>query len=162
MPPEDRRESEDFMPTNRYVRTRKPRSAMTALELRGMVTGCFWFDEAAESRKPELWHDHREEIEREWFSLQGLFSRCWAWWKFEAPEPRRRIGGEGIAATDTPDCPACAKKLSFGRPTVWDADYADETETWFETQRDYLIRLDLLTPEEKRILKTAAGGSGIQ
>jgi hypothetical protein len=171
------------MPTNRQLRTRKPKSAITAIEFEGLLTGTFWFNEPTEARMRELWTDHRVELETFWsqdpeqwkaagntptFGLPepgGPFSRCWAWWKFEAPEPRRRIGGEGIAAIDSADCPTWAKKLSFGRPTVWDDDYGDETETWFETQKDYLIRLDLLTVLERRELSksvvfTAAGGTG--
>jgi hypothetical protein len=144
---------------------------MTLLEFEGMLTGMFWLDDTTETRMRELWRDHRAELENyyaqdpeQWktagesktFGLPepaGVFLRCWAWWKYEAPEPRRRIAGEGIAAIDTDNCPEWANNLSFGCPTVWDDDYGDETETWFETEKNYLIRLKLLTPEEERILK---------
>jgi hypothetical protein len=116
-------------------------------------------------RSPEKmkrdWIKHRSNLMKQAHEKLGPGRRCWAWWKFEAPEPRKRIGGRGIAAIETPKCPQWARELSFGRPVVWDADYADATETWFESQRDYLIRLKLLTPEEKKILEsTASGGSG--
>jgi len=109
----------------------------------------------SEARMRLDWQANREELTRRCAEKFGPGRRPWAWWKFAAPEPRRRIGGEGVAAVDTAECPVWAKKWSWGRPVVWDNDYGDEPEGWFETQRDYLIRHNLLTPEEKRLLKVS-------
>jgi hypothetical protein len=123
-----------------------------------LLTGMSWGELAGGAFKtPEdearTWKQNRARLISRYQQKHGPFCRPWAWWKHDAPELRRRIGGEGVAAIDTDDCPEWAKdRVSFGRPVVWDDDYGDEVETWFETERDYLIRLNLLTPEEKKIL----------
>lgn len=86
--------------------------------------------------------------------------RPYAWWKFDAPERRRRINGK-LHPFDNPKRKAWIKRtinstgypsadfyvLSFGKPAVfcvpadWNAVY--------ETEADYLSRLGLLMPGEK-------------
>ena len=56
----------------------------------------------------EAWEELRAELLPE-FIASKPFSRPWAWWRFDAPEPRTT-----------------------------------------ESERDYLVRLDLLTDEERR------------
>lgn len=77
----------------------------------------------------------------------GPGHRPWGWWAFEAPEPRKRVGGTG-EPSDRPWCPA--PRLSFGRPAVWETWNADDPPR-FETEAAYLDRLDLwLAGERKR------------
>lgn len=75
--------------------------------------------------------------------------RCWAWWEFSAPEPRRRVkvGGvvvmpDSMTALIGPEYP-----LSFGLPRAWIYAPSDVPNV-FETEREYLARLRLRTASE--------------
>jgi hypothetical protein len=157
---------------SRKLRVAKPRQELTLLQRQGLLTGDYWSasEELTGEAEREAWMANRDELLGYWLQDAaewaraggksdwgypepgGPFTRPAAWWKYESREPRKRIGGEGIAAIDSDACPDWAAKLSFGHPTVWDDDYGDEVESWYETERDYLIRLKLLTPAEKQIL----------
>lgn len=67
--------------------------------------------------------------------------RCWAWWRFDAPEFRRQVnpGPEIVAG-----CP-----MYFGRPQCYRGVPPDDM---FESEPSYLIRLGLLTADEKRFM----------
>lgn len=145
---------------------RKFRAAKETRELNvtqrfALLTGTVWFyqeDFKTEEEREAAWYDYREELMTYWAQDPdggkwdefanpqpgGPFTRCWAWWKFESKEPRRRIGGNGI---DYPE-----QGLSFGVPHTFADDYGDDGPQ-YESERDYLIRLNLLTAEEKRVLK---------
>lgn len=85
-----------------------------------------------------VWEDHgREFLEK--YVAQHPGRRPFAWWRFEAPEPRRRLGGTG-----TPISP----QLFFGMPSVYGEDYDTANPPKFESQAAYLRRLHLLRPDE--------------
>ena len=69
----------------------------------------------------------------------GPGTRPWGWWQYDAPEPRRRITGQGEPAEGSP--------LAFGIPTRWRSIDPDDPPR-YETERAYLERLDLLTPAD--------------
>lgn len=85
----------------------------------------------------DAWMAMRDEILPAWIA-EHPGCRPWAWWVFDAPERRRCISGQHPY-----DDPAWRgeKRLTFGKPS-W------HTFAQFESQVQYLHRLDLLTPAE--------------
>jgi hypothetical protein len=104
----------------------------------------------------EAWNDVRDEALVDWVR-EHAGTRPSAWWKFDAPQPRRRLGGIG----DT-----CAAGFDLGMPRWWTTpalarhsrfvavDAADPPR--FESEAAYLERLGLLPPGEKGRLTPAA------
>jgi hypothetical protein len=109
----------------------------------------------------ELWAEYRESILAWWVKTNpGSRPRCW--WRFEAPEPRKRVGGRGALWSERwgrePYLP------EFGLPSadgfVTDDDRAATAEGYeaadpanpplFESQAAYLKRLGLFAPGEER------------
>jgi hypothetical protein len=82
------------------------------------------------------WERLREDLLLEHTSLHPG-QRPWGWWRWESPEPRRRVG-DGPAAV--PGCP-----LWFGTPSQHRGMPPDNM---YEPERDYLQRLRLLLPHE--------------
>jgi hypothetical protein len=103
------------------------RDALTELHIHGAPAGANHWTEHTISPKP--------------------FTRPWAWWWFDAPEPLRDFGVE-------PEPDPCASGvtgyLHFGLShPFWTISSQQES------QLDYLRRLDLLTDYEQNLLKVA-------
>ena len=77
------------------------------------VYNYLWSSEAQE----ELWETHRDEVLREWLKEYEAGTRPFAWWKWDAPEPRRRVGGTGDTAQDARL--NIKPEFSFGIPDRW-------------------------------------------
>jgi hypothetical protein len=78
-------------------------------------------------------------------------SRPWAWWRFEAPEPRRRVGGQGEQQAGIHD------EGAFGLPGYWNEETLDADDPpVFESEASYLERHGLLTTSERGRLKADA------
>ncbi len=86
------------------------------------------------------WFRHRASLMREHISKKPG-TRPWAWWLYESKEPRRLLSGK---AWD------CSEKLSMGKPSLYERDENDLPH--WEWQSEYLKRLNLLTPDERRAL----------
>ena len=130
----------------------------------------------------QWWLDHRDEILPE-FIRAHPGCRPFAWWRFDAPEPRRRLGGIGTPAHELL---AYAPNLRFGIPARWvepsDVAYYNglavdingrpigteyrpghfrgraidpDNPPRFESEAAYLDRLNLLMPEERAALPHA-------
>ena len=112
------------------------------------------------------WEELREIVLRQWVA-QHPMSRPWAWWHFDAPERRQRING--VHPHDNPErqrhCtqweaehPHVARqhayKLWYGRPSC--LCIRDDFDARYESQREYLTRLNLLTDHELAALKAAS------
>lgn len=82
------------------------------------------------------WKKHKKQLMK-LEPFQAL--RCWGWWHYEAPEPRRQISGPK---------PLEDNSLDQGIPALWE-DYEQAKNAVFESEYAYLDRLDLLTPEDK-------------
>ena len=137
----------------------KFRSEVGLAELRGLVTGHFFFTKLCEERgdketKKELYDAVKDDLVPAHAHYRpGL--RPWAWWQWDAPELRHAVGRYCIDAGhgdkcdgshDThPDLPEPVKTY-FGTPSVGDGNI-------YEDEYAYLERLDLLLPEEKGIFK---------
>lgn len=95
----------------------------------------------------QLWEQYRRKIMPIWIDvLPGC--RPWAFWEYDAPERRKAIEGVCIY-TRRPDT---YKRYSFGIPTL--ADYEPDgtpIDATYESEADYLARLDLLTEQEKAL-----------
>jgi len=80
----------------------------------------------------------------------ALFARPEAWWRYESPEPRRMLAGDP-AAIIPEDGLIKGVPRSYRSREAWD-------QMVFETERDFLIRHDLLTDLEKKQLKAEKKG----
>ena len=148
------------MPANR-VRTRRSRTPGYEVRHRyqiltgGDFFGAYGEGEHFDHRTAQVhWQEHRAELLAYWTqpfeawrrehgqtSFEnpepgGPGTRPWAWWEFEAPGPRRRVGGTGAALPDAP--------LSFGCPVWYDGDYLIADPPRYEPERAYLTRHGLL------------------
>jgi hypothetical protein len=103
----------------------------------------------------EMYEAHADKIESSWRKKKGLFKRTWSWWRWAAPEARRRIvSGSMVAAVDEAAAPdwARAKGVSFGVPNVFQPSEGLRVESQFA----FLLRhRELLTSEEA---EAVAGG----
>jgi len=126
----------------------------------------FFYPRDDDDGQQVAWQEHKTAIMRTWIA-KSPGSRCWAWWKFEAPEIRRRIGGTGTCAHDTL---SYKPEFEFGMPTHWTDKFdekfcrkmktkkkiiaidADDRPT-YESEATYLRRLDLLSEAEMKKLK---------
>jgi len=110
----------------------------------------------------EAWQELRTEQMAKWI-VDHPFTRPFAWWKFDAPEYRWRIDGPphpfehpdwlaSVATTEAqyPGFRERAMSLYFGRPaiTAIPGDFGAKYESDF----DYLMRLDLLTLQERTLI----------
>lgn len=75
-------------------------------------------------------------------------ARPWAWWMFDALEPRRLLAGPGSCywKTKTFDW-----RETFGAPTAY-AGHDFTEPSVYETELEYLTRLNLLTDAERTAL----------
>ena len=102
------------------------------------------------------WDRHRDVVLVAWIRKHPG-TRPQAWWEFDAPEPRRRLGGKG---TPCHGVLAHAARYASGIPEDWIADFwivdqgvkaerfdADDAPV-FESQAAYLRRLRLLHERE--------------
>jgi hypothetical protein len=118
-------------------------------ERNGWYYRCIWRQKSLEL----IWREHADEI-------VAHFARRWAgtrpalWWRWDAPGPRKRLGGVGTPAHE---CRAYAPNFEFGIPSLWrlPGDHLTrgtpidpEDPPAFESEAAYLLRLNLLLPDE--------------
>lgn len=108
------------------------------------------------------WKAFRVELLREWVA-EHPGTRPWAWWRFDAPELRRRVDGrrhpffsakraERVARLITrPDAADDLREqlnsTSFGVPCAHVC--VDDAQALYETEHDFLARHDMLLPGEE-------------
>ncbi len=154
------------MPTTRRYRQRKQREGVPdwALQLfRGEITEVVAWklgapislgSDAYEPQLRAIWLEARDELLKEWTAEWPGTRPCF-WWRYEAVEPRRRLGGIG---TPLAEVTAYAPEFWLGLPVRWRhiddrfsrgvaVDPADLPT--FESEPAYLDRLGLLLPEER-------------
>ncbi len=119
--------------------------------------------QGSKDKLKKAWEQYRNEVMADWIR-QNPCSRPHGWWTFDAPEPRRRIGGIGQADFE---CLAYMPHYDRGIPTRWITQ--DDVDTFgpdfkgipidrrdpprFESEASYLQRLNLLTPAEMKWLQ---------
>lgn len=84
----------------------------------------------------ELWDNYKADILKQWIEKKPC-SRPERWWDFDAPEAKLKIAG---SSTQKDNSPPWSKSSIPDRPC-------------FESEAQYLMRLNLLTTAEKQHLK---------
>jgi hypothetical protein len=111
-----------------------------------LLTGerTFWlfFDNKED---PEVVWERHAEVVTAYYARKFPGLRPCLWWRFNSPEPRRRLGGTGKLLQET--CPAIQLRHEFGLPADWGA-LSETDPPAFEAEATYLRRLDLLLPGE--------------
>jgi hypothetical protein len=105
-----------------------------------LLTGSdlLWFErDCTPADLPELWERFGQEITEDHIR-EHPGSRPWAWWRWNAPEEPRLLEEGGVTRR--------SKDSYF----PWPADF--DPHQRYESQRDYLDRLDLLTDSERMAL----------
>jgi hypothetical protein len=152
------------------TRERRPRAARSEIDpeaakwARADPSGAFHYFQSAEALAV-LWTTLRDEVIAEHVA-EYPGTRPIRWWTYDAPEPRRRIGGIGeqmgglhvfdrgvpVSGWVTEDTLATYRRL--GTPLGLLAINTSDPPT-FESEAAYLDRLGLLLPGEKRRLVVA-------
>lgn len=94
-----------------------------------------------EELRQRAWRLFREQILALWTKYKPG-TRPWAWWHYDAPGSRLRLGGEGIA---------CGEKTRFGVPCRWE-NIARDNPPLYESEAAFLSRYGLLADKERRAL----------
>jgi hypothetical protein len=105
--------------------------------------GLFW--NVREER--DAWLDLQAELLPQWIAAHPR-TRPRCWWLYSAVEPRRRL--DGIPAADDPRRAPGRPENFMGLPRL--RTTAADIDQEYETQVDYLRRLDLLTASETQAL----------
>ena len=136
------------MPRRRRVPKVKTKFEYSDVHGLYLLTGHDYFndhpfgDPPDEDLMREMWEAHRDELMAE----RGPGRRPWAWWQFEAPEPRRRVGGVGTSILHP------AGHNGSGVPSLYGDDYDTTNPPTYETEREFLERLNLLLPGESTLM----------
>jgi hypothetical protein len=143
-----------------FTPVRAPRSLMMWRWLLGGHGGAWEYLE----RRPlqEVWAEYREAIVQHHIR-RAPGSRPRLWWRYDAPEPRRRLGGTG---TPLHECRGYIAPFEYGIPSAWrthgDFTGTRDLDRWppidpedpprYESEAKYLLRLGLLLPGERERL----------
>ena len=109
----------------------------------------FTFPEIEEQRMREAWSELRDDI-----IANYKFRRPFAWWAFESTEPRRRLRHDHEHHQGS--------GLYFGLPAILFCPLSckvDAAASDYETEIEYLARLNLLTAAERAELELLEHGS---
>lgn len=138
---------------------RRHRDELTLVQREELLTGLAYDGlgggfNADDDRRAAAWARQADELVGYWIRprIEGRWGgdlgsplpagprrRPAAWWRYDAPEPRRRLGGRGE--------PADESDLWLGVPAAWlSIDPRDPPR--YESQATYLERLELLSPDE--------------
>ena len=124
-----------------------------------------------------LWKIEDEKVKAAWKTVGADLlaehvkkfpgSRPWAWWEFDAPERRLRVGGTGTPRHEA--FPTKNPRYRFGVPQDWIVErevnfylrrgriigkaFDENDPPTFESEPAYLRRLGLLLPGEEKRLK---------
>jgi hypothetical protein len=111
-----------------------------------------WHSPAA---KP-VWHDHGDQILADWI-LEHPGTRPWAWWTFDAAEPRHVVtGSELLLPKDAPTDWEWCWRQRFGVQAFQHFRPREAPSPLVESEPGYLRRLALLTAEERAGLEEEA------
>ena len=155
-------------------RTKRRKTGYTEAQVDHLLTGHDMFGDGFGTDGPSgecnvdamhaAWLDLRDKLLRQWIAEQPG-TRPYAWWRFDAPEPRRRIDGKPHPF-ENPERRARVKRwkqegftwtahraylLYFGIPTS--LIVRDDFEAEYETVREYLKRRSWLSDSEREELE---------
>jgi len=134
--------------------------------------------------RQKIWTAVKKDFLKGWI-IDHPGTRPWAWWKWDSPEPRKRIGGIGDPSHE--HLKAILPHYEFGLPTQWVTKFDEEyyngrardihrnliPSNWklgdfegraidarnpptFESEASYLLRLKLLVEGEKILIPKKA------
>jgi len=161
----DRRPGEFHPVFHRYFRDQlRAREALDELQPKGdayeyraeswQFQKMFWGNLPYEESEQGVWDQIRDEV-LEAYVREHPGRRPSAFWRFDAPEPRRKVAGGGVPAWDRPEKSHMRKPtFSFGIAFQW-VDTGLEKDPAFESQAEFLRRHDLLLPGERKRLTRA-------
>ena len=111
----------------------------------------------------ELWKAYEREI-LAWWAKAKPGTRPRSWWKYSAPEPRRRVGGTGTTLSAARGWKTQISEFGLPYSDDWlttnefpkcpPVDSSDPPT--FESEAEYLTRLKLLAPGEGKRLRPDA------
>lgn len=139
------------MPTNRRRRLQRQRPDIVSprtiqrLESGHDFDALFDGPDLTEEELREAWEQLRETILAD-FIAKNPGRRPWAWWEYDAPEPRRQIA---------PGPKPVGDDRWFGMPRCYRGVPPPEM---YESEADYLDRLELLTDQERETLARQSSG----
>jgi len=111
------------------------------------VLECFQLRGNRQNEK-KIWKKYHDLILSSWLQNRPG-TRPFAWWKFEASEPRKQVSGKGVLVREK--FPAIVPRFTFGVPCDW-YQVNEDNPPMFESEATYLKRHGLLTKsEEKRL-----------
>jgi len=148
------------MPTIRHKQRATRRGEDREYLRQTLLTGRDFFDHYTDAELREAWRSWRGDLLADWIA-ERPGTRPWAWWRYDAPERRQRIDGkphpfdsierEETLAEHHADAPQHVRDLhyalSWGTPRMLIT--RDCFEAQYETEVDYLSRLELLEPGEQ-------------
>jgi hypothetical protein len=104
----------------------------------------------------ELWLAHREAVLDDWRE-EHPGTRLWAWWAWDASEPRRVVtGAELLLPVRAPGDWAWVWRENFGVPAFRQVRSPSTRDPAVESQATYLDRLGELSAEERAALPADA------
>jgi hypothetical protein len=138
-----------------FTPLRAKQSTMMRRWLLGGRGGAWFYLQKRDLR--DVWAEHAEAIVQHHIR-KAPGTRPLRWWQYDAPEPRRRLGGTG---TPLHECSAYIAPFEFGVPSAWrtQGDFfpsgtpinpADPPR--FESEAKYLLRHGLLLSGERERL----------
>lgn len=132
------------MTTNKRRIIRQQQAAgLSEVAREQLLTGQDFFNDkpfASEQEQLQVWKAHRTELLEEWQKDNGLFTRPWSWWRYEAPELREVVGEDGPPLDPEPG--------SWGKHRYGHGEI-------YETEKSYFLRHpELQTTEERKWLET--------
>lgn len=145
------------MPTNRK-RARRPSQAQP-WQTEYMLTGYYMTrsGEKARTKVYTVWGDGfdakiswpqcRDEL-LPGFIREFPCQRPFSWWDYDAPEPRRRVGGTGGISESR-----YSTEFGTPAPNTWWAGINPDDPPTFQSQSSFLQRHNLLTAPEQKFLK---------
>ncbi len=142
----------------RVRRRSRERFGLTQEHVDTLLDGLDLFDpfKGDDDAKRQAWESLRADLLEDWIR-EHPGTRPWAFWKFEAPELRRRINGlhpfDNLARTVFCERvgyrPEIYLQTHFGTPSsLFFQDGCDDFEAVYESERAYLDRLGLLIDGE--------------
>jgi hypothetical protein len=143
----------------RKLRPQLPLAAYRWL-LQGQRSSWYYLNIHAEDEQRAFWQANRDAVVA-WYIKRRPGFRPLLWWRFDAPEPRRRVGGIGTPLSECEG--AHAALFEFGLPLQWKTcehhhqllvgvPISRAHPPMYEAEAEYLRRHKLFLPGERKRL----------
>ena len=154
-------------------RVKERRASVTTDHVHQLLTGRFWFDgfirpgnrDGCDDEMRPVWAALRDDLLQQWIQLYPG-SRPYAWWRFDAPDLRRRTDG-GVHPFDDPAHVERVASIKAEYPngldlmkTAWGLPSCvgpDQIGVDYDSDIEYLVRLGLMSDEEREAVDAGLG-----